>query len=217
VEPTATLLFAVPTVVPVTLTEKVQEAPPGKVAPVRDTLPELGTAVIVPPPQFPIRPLLGVDTIRPAGSVSVKATPFSAMVAFGLLMVKLKVVVPPTPIAAAPNALMMLGGAIKLTLHWAIETVLLSSVTAPVCARALPDKLAPVFKVMLVNARMFPMNEVVVPRVAELPTCQNTSQAEAPLMGFTEELLAVVSVLPIWKMKTAPGLPCPSRVSVPVN
>jgi hypothetical protein len=124
------------------------------------------------------------------------ATPVSAMVALGLLMVKLKVVVPPTPMAAAPNALAMVGAATKVPLHWAIETVLLSSVTAPFCARALPDKLAPVSKVMLVNARMFPMNEVVVPRVAELPTCQNTSQAEAPLMRFTEELLAVVSVLP---------------------
>jgi hypothetical protein len=37
------------------------------------------------------------------------ATPVSAMVALGLLMVKLKVVVPPTPMAAAPNALAMVG------------------------------------------------------------------------------------------------------------
>ena len=95
----------------------------------------------------------------------------------------------------------------KLALHSVMETMLLSSVTAPVCAKALPDTLAPVFKVMLVSARMFPMNEVVVPRVAELPTCQNTLQPEPPLMMFTDELLAVVSVLPIWKMKTALALP----------
>ena len=52
---------------------------------------------------------------------------------------------------------------------------LLSSVTAPFRAKALPQLMpAPVFIVMLVSARIFPANAVVVPRVAELPTCQNT-------------------------------------------
>src|SRR6185295_5579536 len=46
---------------------------------------------------------------------------------------------------------------------------LLSSVTAPFRAKALPARLAPVFKVMLVSARMFPVKSVRVPRVAELP------------------------------------------------
>ena len=54
--------------------------------------------------------------------------------------------------------------------------VLLSNVTEPVCARARPFKLAPVVRVMLVSARIFPTNVVVVPSVAELPTCQNTLQ-----------------------------------------
>ena len=53
--------------------------------------------------------------------------------------------------------------------------LLVSSVTAPFCARAAPQAmLAPVFSVMLVSARMSPTNDVVVPSVAELPTCQNT-------------------------------------------
>ena len=60
--------------------------------------------------------------------------------------------------------------------HTVAETVFVSSVTAPFRARALPDTLAPVFMVMLVSARIFPTNVVVVPRVAELPTCQNTLQ-----------------------------------------
>ena len=48
--------------------------------------------------------------------------------------------------------------------------VLLSKVTAPFRAKALPQPMvAPVFRVMLVSARIFPWNEVVVPRVAELP------------------------------------------------
>ena len=56
-----------------------------------------------------------------------------------------------------------------------------------------------------------------VPRVAELPTCQNTPQLDPPLIKSTDEALAVVSVLPILKTKTAPGLPCASSVRVPVN
>ena len=60
--------------------------------------------------------------------------------------------------------------------HTLAETVLVSIVTAPFRARALPDTLAPVFRVMLVSARIFPTNVVVVPSVAELPTCQNTLQ-----------------------------------------
>ena len=96
-------------------------------------------------------------------------------------------------------------------------TWLLSSVTAPFRAKALPVKLAPVFRVMLVSATMLPASAVPVPRVAELPTCQNTPQLDALLIRSTDEALAVVSVLPILKMKTALGLPCASRVSVPVN
>ena len=72
---------------------------------------------------------------------------------------------------------------------------------------------------MLAWARMFPAKLVVVPRVAELPTCHSAPQALAllPLMKTTDEPLAVVSVLPIRKTQTAFGLPRALRVSVPVN
>lgn len=56
---------------------------------------------------------------------------------------------------------------------------------------------APVFAVMLVKAKIFPAKALLVPSVAELPTCQKTL---SPVPGFvitTEELLAVVSELPI--------------------
>ena len=76
-------------------------------------------------------------------------------------------------------------------------TWVLSSVTAPFRARTLPITLAPLFRVILVSATMLPSNEVPVPRVAELPVCQNTPQLEALLVSSTEEPLAVVSVLPI--------------------
>ena len=50
-------------------------------------------------------------------------------------------------------------------------TRLVSSVTAPFLARARPLwRLAPVVRVMLVRATMFPSNAVPVPMVAELPT-----------------------------------------------
>jgi len=49
--------------------------------------------------------------------------------------------------------------------------LLLSRVTAPFRARALPSRMVdPVFRVMLVFARMCPSNAVAVPTVAELPT-----------------------------------------------
>ena len=95
--------------------------------------------------------------------------------------------------------------------------LLVSRVTAPFRARALPSRLALVFRVMLVNARIFPWNEVVVPSVAELPTFQNTLHPDPLLIMTTDELLAVVIVLPIWKTKTELGLPWASRVSAPVN
>lgn len=81
--------------------------------------------------------------------------------------------------------------------HLRMETRLVSIVTAPLRARVLPLTFAPVSSVMLVSARILPLNAVVVPRVAELPTCQKILQSCAPLMTRTDELLAVVSVLPI--------------------
>src|ERR1017187_626255 len=83
---------------------------------------------------------------------------------------------------------------------------LLSRVRAPFLARARPPlkppptpMVAPVVSVMLVNAIRFPWNDVEVPSVAELVTCQNTLQALARLLSTTRERLAVVSADPIWK------------------
>ena len=70
---------------------------------------------------------------------------------------------------------------------------------------------------MLVSARMFPANAVLVPSVADEPTCQNTLHADPPLMTLTMELLAVVSVDPIWKTNSAAAFPCASSVRAPVS
>src|ERR1700722_15749751 len=91
---------------------------------------------------------------------------------------------------------------------------LVCNVTAPLRASTRPAAtFAPVVRVMLVRAMRFPWNRVAVPSVADEPTCQNTWHACAPLVRRTTELLAVVSVLPILKMKT----PRPLRVSDPVS
>jgi hypothetical protein len=95
--------------------------------------------------------------------------------------------------------------------------VLVSRVTAPLRASMRPTAVAPVSRVMDVSARMVPRKLVAVPIVAELPICQNTLHARAPLVSRTRLLVAVVSVEPAWKTKTAPASPSASRVSVPVN
>ncbi len=70
---------------------------------------------------------------------------------------------------------------------------------------------------MDVSARMFPAKSVFVPSIAELPIRQKVLHDCAPLISFTLELLAVVRVLPVLKMKTLLLLPCPSNVRLPVN
>ena len=119
-------------------------------------------------------------------------------------------------LASEPARTSLFGGPEPIP-HSAAEITLVSIVTAALRASALPLSVAPVVKVMLASARMFPLNEVVVPTVAELPICQNTLQSSPPLRTRTDELLAVVSVVPIWNTNDAAGSPCASSVSVPVS
>src|SRR4051794_25770553 len=124
------------------------------------------------------------------------------------------------PKPVRPNASMTrsaFGRAGTGTKQAALVITLLSSVTAPLRASARPITCTPVVSVMLVNASTLPMKDVVVPAVAELPTCQNTLHGEPPLIITTDEALAVVSVLPILKTKTAPALPNALSVRVPVS
>jgi hypothetical protein len=95
--------------------------------------------------------------------------------------------------------------------------VALFRVTAPFRANSLPSTLVPVVTVMDVKARTVPLKAEVLPRVAELPTCQKTLQAWAPPMRFTTLPDAVIRADPAWNTKTASGSPLASRVSVPVS
>lgn len=111
VEVTLPVVFVCnPAAVPVTLTENVQLALAAIVPPLRLMTFVPAVAVIVPAPQVPVRPF-GVEITRPAGSVSLKATPVSATVVFGLVMVKLRLVEPFSGMLAAPKAFAMVGGA----------------------------------------------------------------------------------------------------------
>lgn len=108
-EVTVTLLFFTPPVVAVTFAETTHVAPVAKVAPARVTEVEPAAAVAAPP-QLLLR-ALGVETTKPAGRVSVKATPVSATTfAGGLVIVKLSEVEPFTGTLAAPKALVITGG-----------------------------------------------------------------------------------------------------------
>src|SRR5579872_2915659 len=104
------VLLMVPAVVPVTFTEKVHELLAARLPLARLMLLPPAAAVMIPLPQEPVRPF-GVETINPAGKVSLKAMPSTAMVVFGLVMVKLREVDPFNAILAAPNAAASVGEA----------------------------------------------------------------------------------------------------------
>src|SRR5260370_19716485 len=163
VEETLPVVFTkFPDAVPVIFTVRVQVLLAATVPPVSEILPEPATAVATPP-QVLVSPL-GVATTKPAGSVSVNATPVSATALTpGLVMVKCSDVVPFSGIAAAPKALAIEGGATTLMLADAVPPtppsfelilpVVLFCVPAAVpatftanvqevlCARVAPDRL----------------------------------------------------------------------------
>ena len=96
--------------------------------------------------------------------------------------------------------------------------VLSSKVTSPLRARTRPVTDAPVSSVAEVRAMMVPTKSVVsVPRVAELPTCQNTLHACTPPVNRTDAgpVDPVVRVLPAWNTNTE--LAFPVRVSGPLS
>jgi len=158
------------------------------------------------------------EITTPAGNVSVSGALRLSAVVPELLNVMVSVEIPPSVIVAGLKAFPNVGaGLTDDPAHEGGEIVFESIVTAPFCAKALPDKIALVLRVMLVRARMLPTNEVPVPSVAELPTCQKTLHCWAPLINTTEELLPVISVLAILKTKTAFGFPPAFSVSAPVK
>jgi len=103
----------------------------------------------------------------------------------------------------------------ELPEHVGLVMVLLSMVTAPTRASALPFRVMPVASEMDWSAMMVPANSEVVPKVADVPTCQKILQACAPPTRMTLRPEVVVSVEAIWKMNTAFASPPASNVRSP--
>src|SRR6478609_2152729 len=102
------VLFCTPACMPVTFRLMEQEPLAASVPPERLMEPDPAAAVVVPP-QVLERPF-GVDTARPAGRASENATPVSARLVFGLLMLKVNDVLAFSRMLAAPKALVIVGG-----------------------------------------------------------------------------------------------------------
>ena len=90
--------------------------------------------------------------------------------------------------------------------------VLPAMVTPAVLAKALPSRVAPVFNVMDCIAITVPLKTGVVPKVAELPTCQKMLDASAPPLRITLRPEVVVSDDAICIIKTALEFPFASKV-----
>lgn len=87
--------------------------------------------------------------------------------------------------------------------HVVLVIVFVSNVTAPLRANTRPSTFAPVVRVAEVKAKMLPLKTEFAPSVTELPICQKTLQARAPLLKITLLAPAVMSVEAVLKMKTA--------------
>jgi hypothetical protein len=116
------VLLLVPGLLPVTSTEMLHVDPaPGdavNVPPDKLMLPLPPAAVTVPPQELV---MFGVEaTTKPEGKLSLKASPLSALAVFGLAMAKLTEVVPFKGMLAAPNALLMVGGAPTVKLAFVV-------------------------------------------------------------------------------------------------
>jgi hypothetical protein len=168
-----------PTVVPVTVTLKVQ-VPPGAIdAPLSDIVRVAATTVTVPLQAEKV----ALATDRPAGSTSVNATPVRVVEELALVIVNVSEVLPFRGIFAAPKALLMLGGPTTLMLAEAVLPVPpLLDVTLPVTLFCKPVAL-PVTVTLKVQvppgAIDAPLSEIV--RVAAVVVTVPLQAAKLPL------------------------------------
>lgn len=179
--PLGSVLWWRPTLVAVTFTSTVHvpSMPPllAGIVPVDNvTIVSPDEAVNVPPQVVLAAGVGAIST--PLGRLSMSGELKVATLALGLDSVIVRVDTPPVLMVAGLKLFPSVVASAEVdTPHEEAVIVLVSIVTAPLRARARPFKFAPVFRVMLVSASMFPTKFVVVPRVAELPTCQNTLQS----------------------------------------
>jgi len=123
----AVVLFFTPAVDPVTVTLNAQLPFAAMEPPLKEITPVAAVVVNVPPHCAAEESA----TVKPAGNVSVKATPDSAVAVFGLVIVKLNVVVPFSGMVAAPKDLLIAGGATTVTVFEPVLLLSLYSSTFP--------------------------------------------------------------------------------------
>jgi hypothetical protein len=101
------VLFHTPVIEPVTVTLNWHIAPAASDPPLNEMV--LGPVVVTEPPLHAgVGPELA--TVTPAGRVSLKLMPLRLSVAFGLVIVKVSEVVPPSNTLDIPNVLLTVGG-----------------------------------------------------------------------------------------------------------
>jgi hypothetical protein len=183
------VLACAPAEIPITLTPNVHDPLAAIVAPVRFRLPAPAVAVIVPPPQLPVKPF-GVEINKPAGKVSLKATPVSEVtLAIGLVMVKLSVVEPLSGIVAAPNALVIVGAD---TTPVPVSPRVCGLLPAPSVTVSVPVRAPPAAGVkftVIVQVELFGTATLVL----HVPP----GLAKSPLLAPIKEMLDMDSELPL--------------------
>jgi hypothetical protein len=112
VELTDTLLSFTPDVVPVTFTDMAQDVFAVKLAPLKLT--EVAPPVAVAVPPHVLLSPLGVVTTRPAGKLSVNATPVRDRAVLLFVIVKVRLVAPFSGTVEAPNAFVIDGGLVTV-------------------------------------------------------------------------------------------------------
>jgi len=152
------------------------------------------TAVVVVPPGVEVvvvtAPTTMLVEVLPPVVVVVVPPPVVVVVA-----PVVEVVVPPTAVVdVVPATVVVVVG--KTAAHVGIVIKLSSRVTAPFSATIRPATVAPVFNVADVREKTVPEKLLVVPKVSELPTSQNTLHAWAPFSRATTLFEAVMSVEP---------------------
>ncbi|KAF4621643.1 hypothetical protein G7Y89_g14507 [Cudoniella acicularis] len=95
--------------------------------------------------------------------------------------------------------------------------VFVSIVRVPPRANKPPLLLAPPSAVTETCARIVPANAMLIPKVADVPTCQKTLQGKPPPESITAEPTEVTKVEPIWKYQASVGDPVPASIKVPVS
>ena len=214
-------LFFVPAAVPVTLTEKVQEALAANVSPVRLTEPDPPVAVMLPPTQVLVSPG-DADTARPASKGSLKAIPLSDAPVFGLAMVKLSVVFPPTAILAAPNDLPMVGGfnGATVTLAEAVPPVPPSvELTASVVLFFVPDAVPVTFTEKVQESpyrKSAPEKFTVLATVSAVMVAPKVSVLQVLLTKLDDDMTRPVGKLSVKLTRNAPPWSAPVRVKLSV-